>query len=273
MLNTNDVQTLDELESMPTGVEERYDCPVCVGLPMEKLKFALSGRSFTLDGCKGCGGIWFDAGEMKLAAELGSSSLLGEQDEILRLAPKPMACHSCGDLMGRNFHKCPSCGWKNVIDCPVCEIAMDRRSVSNFVIDQCPSCEGTWLDRIELRSIAHLSKTQQSKRSSTHSDGFTSSGFNSSGFSSSGFSSSGFSSSGFSSSSSSSGFTDAIDGTQAVVEILAHTPEAGQAMVEMSSGLVEVLGAGLEAVPEVAGVAVEAIGGIFELLGGLLSGL
>jgi Zn-finger nucleic acid-binding protein len=240
------------------AIETRYDCPVCIGLPMDKLKFALSGRSFTLDGCKGCGGIWFDAGEMKLASELSSDKILGEEDSILRLAAKPMACHGCGDLMGRNFHKCPSCGWENVIDCPVCVTAMERRSVSNLVIDICRTCEGTWLDRVELRSIAHLSKTQQSKTSAPNSDGFTTSGFNSSGFNSS---------------SSSSGFTDAIDGTQAVVEILAYTPEAGQAMVEASSGLVEVLGAGLEAVPEVAGAAVEAIGGIFELLGGLLSGL
>jgi Zn-finger nucleic acid-binding protein len=251
----NELQMLNSPDDR--AIETRYDCPVCVGLPMEKLKFALSGRSFTLDGCKGCGGIWFDAGEMKWASELGSSKILGDQDEILRLASKPMACHGCGDLMGRNLHQCPYCGWKNVIDCPVCDVAMDRRSVANLVIDTCSSCHGTWLDRVELRSIAHLSKHQDSKSSSTNSDGFTTCGF---------------SRSGLSSSSTSSGFTDVIDGTQIVVELLPYTPEAGEALVEVSSGLVEVLGSALEAAPEVAGVAVEAIGAIFEMLGGLLSG-
>jgi Zn-finger nucleic acid-binding protein len=243
------------------AIEIRYDCPVCIGLPMDKLKFALSGRSFTLDGCKGCGGIWFDAGEMKWASKLSSDKILGEDDSILRLAPKPMTCHGCGDLMGRNFHKCPSCGWKNVIDCPVCETAMDRRSVSNLVIDTCSTCDGTWLDRVELRSIAHLSNryeadldcNRSSNRSSTGTSGFTTAGFNSA--------------------SPSSGLIDVVDGTQVVVEILSHTPEAGQALVESSSGLVEMLGAGLEAAPEVAGGALEAIGAIFELLGGLFSGL
>ncbi len=246
--------TLDE-----TQVESRYDCPVCVGLPMEKLKFALSGRSFTLDGCKGCGGIWFDAGEMKLASGLSSETILGEEDSILRLAPKPMACHGCGDLMGRNFHKCPSCGWKNVIDCPVCETAMERRSVANLVIDTCSTCDGTWLDRVELRSIAHLSKRCEAHRSPAQFSTIDTSGFNTSGFNTSGFNSS----------SSSSGLTDVVDGTQIVVEILSHTPEMGQALVEVSSGLVEVLGAGLEASGELAGPVVEAIGG---LLAALLSG-
>jgi Zn-finger nucleic acid-binding protein len=118
--------------------ETRYDCPVCIGLPMEKLELARSGRSFMLDGCKGCGGIWFDAGELKLVAELGSAQILGGQDEILRFAPRPMACHQCGDLMSRNLHQCPSCNWQNVIDCPVCDTAMERRSVSSFRIDTCP---------------------------------------------------------------------------------------------------------------------------------------
>jgi hypothetical protein len=54
-----------------------------------------------------------------------------------------------------------------------------------------------------------------------------------------------------------------------VVEILSHTPETGEGLVEVSSGLVEVLGAGLEASGELAGLVVEAIGA---LLGGLLSG-
>ncbi len=241
------------------AVETRYDCPVCIGLPMDKLKFALSGRSFTLDGCKGCGGIWFDAGEMKWAAELSSDKILGEDDSILRFAPKPMACHRCGDLMGRNFHQCPSCGWKNAIDCPVCVTAMDRRSVANLVIDTCSTCEGTWLDRVELRSIAQLSKRCVSKRyGDDRSPDYVST-----------IDTSGSNTSGFNSSSSSSGLTDGVDGTQIVVEILSPTPETGQALVEFSSGLVEVLGAGLEASGELAGAVVEAIGG---LLAALFSG-
>jgi Zn-finger nucleic acid-binding protein len=235
------------------AMETRYDCPVCLGLPMEKLQLALSGRTFTLDGCQGCGGIWFDAGEMKLGVELGSSPILGEPDEILRFAPKPMACHGCGDLMGRNLDQCPSCGWQNVIDCPVCETAMDRRSVAHLVIDTCPTCDGTWLDRVELRSMAHLSQSPDFQGAPPDTAGFARAG----------------------SSHPSSGF---VDGTQIAVEILAHGgPAAGQALVEASAGvveasssLVEVLAVGLEAAPEVAGAVLEAIGAI---LGGLLSGL
>lgn len=242
------------------AVETRYDCPVCVGLPMDKLTFALSGRSFTLDGCKGCGGIWFEVGEMKLAAELGSSQILGQQDAIPYLASKPMACHGCGDLMERNFHKCPSCGWKNVIDCPHCETAMERRSIANLVIDSCSTCDGTWLDRVELRSIAALSRSRDAQNASTNASGFTSSELSRSSSSSS------FAESGFAEPS----FSNMVDITQIVIEALPSTPEAGQAIVETSASLVEVLAAGLEAAPELAGAVVEGIAG---LVASLLSGL
>lgn len=265
MLNSNDNQpnplsTLDQLVPEPM-IESCYDCPVCLGLPMEKLKFALSsGRSFTLDGCKRCEGIWFDAEEMRLAAALDCSQLSGDPDSSVRLAPKPMTCHGCGDLMSRNFHQCPSCAWKNVINCPVCETAMERRSVNNLVIDICSSCDGTWLDRVELRSIAQIAKHQEFKHSAMDPFEFTPSTFTPSTVNHSS------SSSGFSE----SGVSNAVDGAQVGFEILSHTPEAGEAIVEAAAGLVEVLGAGLEAVPEVAGAVVE---GIAALLGALFSGL
>jgi Zn-finger nucleic acid-binding protein len=229
-------------------VEPRYDCPVCIGLPMEKLTLALSERSFTLDSCNGCGGVWFDAGEMTLAVKLGSSKILSQQDKALRFVPRPMACHGCGDLIGRRLFKCPSCDWQNVLACPVCETAMERRSVASFVINTCSTCDGIWLDRPELQSTAWIFKNLEFQRLPTNASGFTSSGLNHT--------------------NPSSGLID--PGVQVGLELLSHSPEAGQAIVEVSASLVEVLAAGLEAAPEAAGAILELIGAI---LGGLLSGL
>ncbi len=159
MLNSQDLQTLNELVLEPM-IESRYDCPVCVGLPMEQLKFALSGRSFTLDTCQRCAGVWFDWGEMALAAEAqtaANSDLF--HNGMVRIAAKPMQCHDCGMLMGRNLVQCPCCGWKNILDCPICEVKLERRSVGMLAIDCCLSCQGIWLDRVELPALHYLSRS------------------------------------------------------------------------------------------------------------------
>lgn len=55
-----------------------------------------------------------------------------------------------------------------ILRCPVCQIEMVVRTIGSVEIDQCPGCEGIFLDRGELRSLSgteephleHLAKEQ-----------------------------------------------------------------------------------------------------------------
>jgi hypothetical protein len=38
--------------------------------------------------------------------------------------------------------------------CPVCSVIMEVRTIGNLQIDQCPKCEGVFLDRGELRILS-----------------------------------------------------------------------------------------------------------------------
>ena len=59
---------------MPSTPEPRYDCPVCTGLPMKKLKITRQHEEvfLTLDCCQRCGGVWFDEGEVQLSQRIQS---------------------------------------------------------------------------------------------------------------------------------------------------------------------------------------------------------
>jgi Zn-finger nucleic acid-binding protein len=230
----------------------RHDCPVCLGLPMQTLTWALAARSLTLDGCDRCGGWWFDGGELAMAAEVQRSGMSGSErlrQYQVRMAAGSMACHQCSSLMRRNLSHCPSCNWANVIDCPKCDVPMERQVHGSLVIDRCRQCDGLWLDRVELSLLNSLSRSPQLGEPTTSSaidDRAVTDSW---------------------------GANAIGEGVRCAVEVAVHAPELGstvaeglvaglEAAPEMATGAVEILAVGLEIAGESAAVVIELIAGI-----------
>jgi Zn-finger nucleic acid-binding protein len=108
-------------------------CPSCD----KKLEhyFALG---IALDGCKsGCGGIWFDTGELSKFEDLKESPPF----EILKLKKFSEVAIDRGKV-----RKCPRC-----INRPLQTRLMEQ--TLGIEVDTCMSCAGNWLDLGELKTI------------------------------------------------------------------------------------------------------------------------
>ncbi len=148
-----------------TTPEPRYDCPVCIGAPMHKLKITHKhrGEVLTLDCCKRCGGVWFDAGEIQQAQHITSPRV--RQQITQHTTYGNSYCQSCHTLMDRNLDQCPSCGWQNQIACPVCEKTLKRTQHKQLTLDVCHHCQGVWFDQVELSALwNHVLDTNESSK-------------------------------------------------------------------------------------------------------------
>ncbi len=114
-------------------------CPACFNELTE-----LQVGNLALDACQGgCGGIWFDAFELQKADEEGEAAgeplLHIQRDEriVVDLSRK-RECPRCADVkLHRHFFSA-------------------KRRVQ---VDQCPNCNGYWLDAGEL-ALIRAEKTQ-----------------------------------------------------------------------------------------------------------------
>ncbi|MEM9805837.1 MAG: zf-TFIIB domain-containing protein [Cyanobacteria bacterium P01_D01_bin.56] len=142
-----------------TKLEPRRDCPVCVGLPMQKLKITQKDGSvfLTLDNCQRCGGVWFDKDEVKLSQQITSPKM--QQRITQSPALSQSHCQQCNTLMDRNLKQCPACGWHNQISCPVCQQTLQRKQHNQLTLDVCHSCHGVWFDQVELLALWNSSLT------------------------------------------------------------------------------------------------------------------
>lgn len=136
-----------------TDNEVRLPCPTCLGVMMEKLK-PVRDRSLVLDYCRRCGGVWFDAGEVRALREARPKGL-GNAVELRETAYR-MPCHSCHAPMDRDAAVCPACGWENQLDCPVCQKPLDRIERDGLALDACRPCRGVWFDNHELAQIWNM---------------------------------------------------------------------------------------------------------------------
>jgi len=95
-----------------------------------------------LDGCAtGCGGIWFDKGELQKFEDLNERPPF----EILRLKKN---AESIINLAGDR--SCPRCihhGNESALETRLAERTL------GVEVDTCPTCAGTWLDLGELKLI------------------------------------------------------------------------------------------------------------------------
>lgn len=138
----------------PSPLETRWPCPVCVGARMDKLRIGERPGVLTLDCCPRCGGLWFDRGEV---GELAKH----ESGAVRKLLPQRSArvrppCVGCRTPLDRDTERCPVCGTRNVLDCPVCDQTMERRAHDGLVLDFCRRCRGVWFDNAELSAIWRL---------------------------------------------------------------------------------------------------------------------
>lgn len=136
-----------------TNLEPRYSCPICLGLPMQKLQITRKhkGVFLTLDCCKRCGGAWFDQGEVQLSQQITSTKV--RQRITQHTSYGQRYCQSCHTLMAGNLTECVECGWHNQIACPVCEKVLQRKQYKHLTLDICQSCQGVWFDQEKLSSL------------------------------------------------------------------------------------------------------------------------
>ncbi|MBE9065918.1 zf-TFIIB domain-containing protein [Leptolyngbya cf. ectocarpi LEGE 11479] len=141
---------------MHNTTEPQYSCPVCPGLPLQKLKIipkeSKNRRAcLTLDCCQRCGGVWFDKNEVTLSKQITS---LQDRQRITQKSKKgQIHCHRCDTPMDRNLDQCPACDQYNRIACPVCKRTLARKQHRQLALDVCQHCQGVWFDQAELLAI------------------------------------------------------------------------------------------------------------------------
>lgn len=136
----------------PKVLENFYPCPVCVGVPLQKLRFQKrDGTLLILDHCQRCQGMWFDHREVNLLRQM-PPQLFTEQvqlkDEVFM-----MPCHRCHQLTSRDLKACMHCKHPNTLDCPVCQKTMQIKNYAGFKLDLCRQCHGVWFDSHELAQL------------------------------------------------------------------------------------------------------------------------
>lgn len=128
-------------------------CPVCDGNEMRKLQPSRE-LELALDYCDGCGGMWFDHGEVRQLRLLSADVLGGLITMKKQLFT--VDCGSCGRSMTRNAAECPACGEENLIDCPVCTSQLERVQSEVMTVDVCRDCRGVWFDNMDLSQVWNL---------------------------------------------------------------------------------------------------------------------
>lgn len=122
-------------------------CPAC-----DHALQPVTVGSLTVDACEGgCGGLWFDAFELKKVDEAHESE--GEALLNVRRDPGLQVDHE------RRRH-CPRCA----------NIVMMRHFTSPkklVLVDECPSCGGYWLDAGELAALRSEHATEAERTQAT----------------------------------------------------------------------------------------------------------
>lgn len=219
-----------------------YPCPVCLGVMMERVRLGEGADALEIDHCTRCGGVWFDAGEVERLRAFPSAELwarIGRQQEEYR-----PPCHLCHAPLSRHADRCQACGWKNLIDCPVCDQVMDRKDMVLVTLDVCRNCKGVWFDHFELDVLWETAAFAAASNGPGPRDGVANA---------------------------------ATLAGDAAVDVMLYAPDvAGRAIAgaaHAASHLPEIVGAAPEAAVHLASAAGEAAGGVFDIIAGVLDAL
>ncbi len=124
-------------------------CPAC---ETELVRRTVSGVE--LDVCEnGCGGIWFDGGELQ---KLDASSE-GDGEELLGVLRQHVAVSVDHDA----DWTCPHCDDQVMIR----HFYSPKREVE---VDECPACGGFWMDAGELLTIREQFATDEERKAAAH---------------------------------------------------------------------------------------------------------
>jgi len=115
-------------------------CPAC-GQQLIKHNYC----DIQLDYCPGCGGLWFDDGEMEstVASLIRNDQVEDADIELHKAITKSRQI----DEPLRN--------------CPKCRVELTKFNYaydSNVILDRCPSCKGVWADGNEINLVASCVK-------------------------------------------------------------------------------------------------------------------
>lgn len=122
-------------------------CPSC-GKELEEVKIpSSSGVVIKTNQCQNCGGVWFN--------DLDLFSLTGREAKILEEISKNEPRES--SLNVQSVHYCPVCG------IPLVRLR-DTNIPENININNCPKCNGLWMDRGE--TIKYKEYQKQKKQQS-----------------------------------------------------------------------------------------------------------
>jgi len=118
------------------------DCPKCVG-KLEEVKFS-GKKSLVVYRCFGCGGMWFDKGELFLAIKEELYDIRKPEVEEEPIEDDELKQEVDLD---KKEGICPRCvGEKKMLK-------MSSPRHKNITIDYCENCEGIWLDAGEFNKI------------------------------------------------------------------------------------------------------------------------
>ena len=130
---------------------------------MEKIRINGKDGALTLDYCTRCGGLWFEPSEVGRLANRSEAVFRDLVPGQLHRVRPP--CHGCQTPLDRDAERCAVCGQTNVIDCPVCDVPMERRAHAGLLLDFCRKCHGVWFDNAELSAIWRMNVgTMRSQR-------------------------------------------------------------------------------------------------------------
>lgn len=226
-----------------TEHEARHECPVCLGIKLQKLQLS---PELLLDHCERCGGMWFDASEIP-ALRRAEPRVLATRI-VLQESAHLMKCHSCLASMPVDSLRCPTCREPRVLACPTC--GDDLSHHERFDIDVCRACRGAWFDNLELARIwnGQLDALIAKERSRGRPHG--------------------------------GGAFEASDAAGLVLEVLVHSPDVAVHVAGAAAGAARLVGSAGQAVlqsPDAAASAIEGgvsfAGAVFEVIAEVLGGL
>ena len=102
-------------------------CPRCTDAPLTEI-------DFVYEKVDGCGGIFFDADEMRDLNQLA--------DDFFDVKLKELEIVNVPDTE-RDFNPA----------CTGCSGEMQPHQIGQAWVDQCPKCEGLWLDQSEVNAL------------------------------------------------------------------------------------------------------------------------
>lgn len=115
------------------------NCPECQ-MQMKEIKYNASSK-LMVDYCEGCGGVWFDGGE------IGELSKISQDPEDIKLKISREIWKLRFSMNQAGTLKCPKCNTPTL---------KSFKTSEGVTVDLCDKCKGLWLDKGETAKSAEM---------------------------------------------------------------------------------------------------------------------